>query len=129
VVTVLARAYARRAIRHRFKGRSGQWAETVPERSAARAELLSHARPIEIIQRRACLRGFDSPMDFSVKALGFLPEITQGRNVARACPNATTLAHQGRRGGVHPITAWTLSGRSLRSATMKSPRRPKSVIS
>ncbi len=31
VVTVLARAYARRAIRHRFKKRRNQWAETISE--------------------------------------------------------------------------------------------------
>ena len=31
VVTVLARAYARRAIRHRFKRRRDQWAETIGE--------------------------------------------------------------------------------------------------
>jgi hypothetical protein len=31
VVTVLARAYARRAVRHRFKRRRDEWAETVSE--------------------------------------------------------------------------------------------------
>jgi hypothetical protein len=31
VVTVLARAYARRAVRHRFKRRPDQWAETIGE--------------------------------------------------------------------------------------------------
>ena len=31
VVTVLARAYARRAVRHRFKRRRDQWAETIGE--------------------------------------------------------------------------------------------------
>jgi hypothetical protein len=31
VVTVLARAYARRAIRHRFKRQRDQWAETIGE--------------------------------------------------------------------------------------------------
>ena len=31
VVTVLARAYARRAVRHRFKRRPDQWAETISE--------------------------------------------------------------------------------------------------
>jgi hypothetical protein len=31
VVTVLARAYARHAVRHRFKRRRDQWAETIPE--------------------------------------------------------------------------------------------------
>jgi hypothetical protein len=31
VVTVLARVYARRAVRHRFKGRRDEWAETIGE--------------------------------------------------------------------------------------------------
>jgi hypothetical protein len=31
VVTVLARAYARKAVRHRFKGRRDEWAETIGE--------------------------------------------------------------------------------------------------
>jgi hypothetical protein len=31
VVTVLPRAYARRAVRHRFKRRPDQWAETISE--------------------------------------------------------------------------------------------------
>src|SRR6202007_192056 len=31
VVTVLARAYARRAVRHRFKRRRDEWAETIGE--------------------------------------------------------------------------------------------------
>src|SRR5271167_3602362 len=42
VVTVLARAYARRAIRHRFKRRPGQWAETIGEWRDRRVYLPRH---------------------------------------------------------------------------------------
>ena len=38
-MTVLARAYARRAVRHRFKRRRDEWAETVGERRDRAASL------------------------------------------------------------------------------------------
>src|ERR1700692_1679305 len=36
--------------------------------------------------------------------------------------NTTTLAHQGRRGGVHPITAWTLRDRTAITTAIQSVR-------
>src|SRR5271169_933377 len=42
VVTVLARAYARRAIRHRFKRRPDEWAETIGEWRDRTARLPRH---------------------------------------------------------------------------------------
>jgi len=42
VVTVLARDYARRAIRHRFKRRRDQWAETIGEWRDRRVYLPRH---------------------------------------------------------------------------------------
>ena len=42
VVTVLARAYARRAIRHRFKRRPDQWAETISDWRNRTASLPRH---------------------------------------------------------------------------------------
>jgi hypothetical protein len=42
VVTVLARAYARRAVRHRFKRRPDQWAETIGEWRDRTASLPRH---------------------------------------------------------------------------------------
>jgi hypothetical protein len=42
VVTVLARAYARRAVRHRFKRRPDQWAETIGEWRDRTAPLPRH---------------------------------------------------------------------------------------
>ena len=42
VVTVLARAYARRAIRHRFKRRADEWAETISEWRDRTASLPRH---------------------------------------------------------------------------------------
>jgi hypothetical protein len=42
VVTVLARAYARRAARHRFKRRPDQWAETISEWRDRTASLPRH---------------------------------------------------------------------------------------
>ena len=42
VVTVLARAYARRAVRHRFKRRPDQWAETISEWRDRTAPLPRH---------------------------------------------------------------------------------------
>jgi len=42
VVTVLARAYARRAVRRRFKGRRDQWAETISDWRDRTASLPRH---------------------------------------------------------------------------------------
>src|SRR4029077_1257565 len=42
VVTVLARAYARRAVRHRFKRRRDEWAETIGEWRDRTASLPRH---------------------------------------------------------------------------------------
>jgi hypothetical protein len=42
VVTVLARAYARRAVRHRFKRRRDEWAETIGEWRDRTARLPRH---------------------------------------------------------------------------------------
>jgi hypothetical protein len=42
VVTVLARAYARRAVRHRFQGRRDEWAETISEWRERTASLLRY---------------------------------------------------------------------------------------
>jgi hypothetical protein len=42
VVTVLARAYARKAVRHRFKRRRDEWAETIGEWRDRTAELPRH---------------------------------------------------------------------------------------
>jgi hypothetical protein len=51
VVTVLARAYARRAVRHRFKRRRDEWAETISEwrdRTASLPRYTSAGRRIAI---------------------------------------------------------------------------------
>ena len=45
VVTVLARAYARRAVRHRFKRRRDEWAETISEWRTARLHCRGARQP------------------------------------------------------------------------------------